>query len=405
MNVLVINSGSSSIKFSILRCEAQEVQTLFEGEASGLGTNAPELRFADADGNDRTGGTALKPSDSAPEASRAIAELVTGGGLPEIDAVGYRVVHSGAKLTAHTRITPAVLEDLREAIQFAPLHQPPTIRIIEEMQRRFAELGHYACFDTVFHETMPEEAKTYPLPEAVRARGVRRYGFHGLSCESVVFQLRQAASREDLPFPRRMVFAHLGSGSSVTAIVEGRSVDTTMGLTPDGGIVMGTRPGDLDPGVVLYLLRLETGDRDRAAGTTEAMLNRDAGMHALSGLPNDVKRVRQAAKDGDRRAILALAVFTRSVRKAIGGYLALMGGAEAVVFAGGIGEHDAASRQQILGGLDALGLTLDDGRNQAPGSGLRPLSADRAPAAIYIVPAEENAAIARHVFAMRSTGA
>ncbi len=188
-------------------------------------------------------------------------------------------------------------------------------------------MAHYACFDTVFHETMPDAAKLYPLPEDLRARGLRRYGFHGLSCESIVRQLR---THDTAPFPQRLIIAHLGSGCSVTAVVAGKSIDTTMGLTPTGGIVMGTRPGDLDPGIILYLLRQPNATAD----SVEQMLNHNAGMVALSGQPNDMKAVREAARNNDEHARLAIKVFTRSVRKAIGSFAWLMGGVDAIVFAG-----------------------------------------------------------------------
>ncbi len=400
MHILVINSGSSSVKFSIFAADDDETRSLYEGEAGGLGTPEATLRFADASGTDRTAGRRLRPGAETGEASHAIADLVTRAGMPGVDAVGYRVVHTGPRVQQHGRVTPELLEELRKAVEFAPLHEPPAIRIIEEMQGRFPSVPHFACFDTVFHETMPEEAKTYGLPDAVRERGVRRYGFHGLSCESVVAQLREAGGRGELVFPARLIVAHLGSGCSVTAIQDGESVDTSMGLTPDGGVVMGTRPGDLDPGVVLYLLRQQRGDREQAVAAVEVMLNRDAGMHALSGLPNDVKRVRAAAKGGDVRARLALAVFTRSVTKAIGGYVALIGGVDAVVFTGGIGEHDAASRREIVAGMKAFGLKLEERRNLEEGNGLRQISSDDASATLYVVPAEEDLMIARHVFAM-----
>ena len=251
---------------------------------------------------------------------------------------------------------------------------------------------------------MPEEAKTYALPDEVRARGVRRYGFHGLSCESIVAQLREAGARGELAFPRRLIVAHLGSGCSVTAIYEANSVDNTMGLTPDGGVVMGTRPGDLDPGVVLYLLRQQTSDREAAVAAVESMLNHDAGTHALSGLPNDLKHVRETARGGDARATLALAVFTRSVTKAIGAYIALLGGIDAVVFTGGIGEHDAASRHEILRGMEAFGIVLDDRRNETAGASLRRLSVEDAEPAVYVATAEEDKMIARHVAAMNRAG-
>src|SRR6202042_575654 len=188
----------------------------------------------------------------------------------------------------HVRIDEAVMKDLQEAVVFAPLHDPAVIGVIREMMAKFPDIPPYACFDTVFHETMPEAATTFPIPAEYRAQGVRRYGFHGLSCESIVRQLH--ASKE-IKFPGRMVIAHLGSGCSVTAVVDGCSVDTTMGLTPTGGVVMGTRPGDLDPGVMLYLLRQQGATAD----LVEKMVNHAAGMVALSGMANDMKAVRAAA--------------------------------------------------------------------------------------------------------------
>jgi acetate kinase len=243
----------------------------------------------------------------------------------------------------------------------------------------------------VFHQTMPEAATTYPVPLKYREQGVRRYGFHGLSCESIV---RQLQAEKKTPFPKRMVIAHLGSGCSVTAVVDGRSVDTTMGLTPTGGVVMGTRPGDLDPGLVLYLLRQMQGNQVDAL---EKMLNHDSGMVALSGMPNDMKAVREAVARGDARANLAVEIFTRSVKKAVGSFIALMGGVDAVVFAGGIGEHDAKSREEILNGLEGLGVSINSELNSAKGDALRRLSASQSQTAVLVVPAKEDWMIAVHV--------
>jgi acetate kinase len=307
-----------------------------------------------------------------------------------VEAVGYRVVHPGPKLQGHQRITPEVLQALREAEAFAPLHDPVAVKIIEEMRERLPDVPHFACFDTVFHETMPEAAKTYAIPQEYREQGVRRYGFHGLSCESVVAQLREAGTA----LPGRMVVAHLGSGCSVTALLEGKSVDTTMGLTPTGGVVMGTRPGDLDPGLLIYLLRQQTGEQ---AKELEAMLNRKAGMVALSGMANDMKAVRAAAEDGDARARLAVEVFARSVRKAVGGFAFLLGGLDAIVFTGGIGEHDAATRREVLAGLEGLGIALDVAANAAKAHGIRKVSDDDCPTQVLVVPAKEDWMIAVHV--------
>ena len=385
---------------------------MFEGEVSGIGTAKAGFRFHDAAGRDLSGGASPVQAGSAVEAIGLVVGAVSREGMPAVDAVGYRVVHPGAKLDRHQRITDAVMRDLDEAVAFAPLHDPAAIEVIREGMGKFPQIAHYACFDTVFHETMPEAAATYAIPEEIRARGVRRYGFHGLSCESVVRQMRAAGG-----VPRRMAIAHLGSGCSVTALVEGRSVDTSMGLTPAGGVVMGTRPGDLDPGLVLHLLRQSrdqgTGTREQAGSgdsvaAVERMLNRESGMVALSGLPNDMKAVREAAARGDVRARLAVAVFVRSVRKVVGGFAWLMGGLDAIAFTGGIGENDAASRAEILEGLDGLGVVMNSAANSAPnsmtGEAMGRIDTSESKTAIFVVPAQEDRIIALHVERMARAG-
>jgi acetate kinase len=391
MNILVINSGSSSIKFSLFEAGKGEPRSLFEGEISGIGGERTGFKFRDADGQDLSGGRAEAKAATPVEAIALVVDAVSGPGLPKVEAVGYRVVHPGAKLDRHQRITDAVLKDLEEAVVFAPLHDPAVIEVIKDMMLKFPNVPHYACFDTVFHHTMPEAATTYPVPVKYREQGVRRYGFHGLSCESIV---RQLQPEKTIPFPKRMVIAHLGSGCSVTAVVDGSSIDTTMGLTPTGGVVMGTRPGDLDPGLVLYLQRQMQGDQ---VGALEKMLNHDSGMVALSGLPNDMKAVRDAAAKGDTRAKLAAEIFTRSVKKAIGGFVALMGGVDAVVFAGGIGEHDVKSRDEILNGLENFGISVNSELNRAKSDTLRRVSASDSVTAVLVVPAKEDWMIAVHV--------
>ncbi len=410
MHILVINSGSSSIKFSIFEAGAaagQEVvsapwlswpRALFSGEVSGIGTAKLGFTFSDADGRElgspgKT--TAADPMD-------LLGDAVCGAGMPPIDAVGYRVVHPGPHLKGHQRITDEVLKDLEQAVAFAPLHDPAAIALIREMMERFPGARHYACFDTVFHETMPAEASTYAIPVKYREQGVHRYGFHGLSCEGVVDDLRSASERGQASFPRRMVIAHLGSGCSVTAVVDGRSVDNTMGLTPTGGVVMGTRPGDLDPGLVLYLLRQADGDGKAAVSAVETMLNHQAGMVALSGQPNDMRATRKAAAEGNGDAVLALQVFTRSVRKSIGAFAWLMGGLDAVVFTGGIGEHDGKSRAEILRGLESSGVVLNAAANEAGGDALRRVSSEASQVDVWVVTAQEDRTIAVHVRQLNS---
>jgi acetate kinase len=397
VRILVINSGSSSIKFSLFDSGASGPRSLFEGEVTGIGGARAGFKFRDEDGRDLSGGRREVNAATPVEAIGLVVEAVSGPGLPKVEAVGYRVVHPGAKLKEHVRIDDAVMKDLQEAVEFAPLHDPAVIEVIREMMQRFPDVAHYACFDTVFHETMPEAATTYAIPLVYRERGVRRYGFHGLSCESIVRQLRAETTVE---FPRRMVIAHLGSGCSVTAVVDGRSVDTTMGLTPTGGVVMGTRPGDLDPGLVVYLMR----QMERRVTALEKMLNHDSGMVALSGMPNDMKAVREAVAKGDAKAKLAVEIFTRSVKKALGGFVALVGGVDAVVFTGGIGEHDARSRAEILGGMEGLGISMNSELNEAGGEAIRRLSASESVTQVFVVPAKEDWMIAVHVDRMMQAG-
>ena len=387
LNLLVINGGSSSIKFSLFATnkDAHDPSLILGGELSGIGT--PEAALAIVQGKWVQERPLADEANNPTAAISVVFDAIRSAEHGPIDAVGYRVVHPGPEIRDHVRITDEVLTKLEVAASFAPLHDPDALTTIRETIKRMPDVPHVACFDTIFHQTMPEEASTYAIPEPYRQRGVRRYGFHGLSCESVLRQMRRAG-----PLPSRMVIAHLGSGCSVTAVRDGDSVDTTMGLTPTGGVVMGTRPGDLDPGLVLYLQRQASGQN--ASDATQRMLNRHAGMVALTGLPNDMKRVRSAAGARDEAAILAIKIFTRSVQKAIGGFAWLMGGLDAIVFTGGIGEHDCATRAQVLTGTEVL---LESSMNESKASGVRLISASNSKTTVFVVPSQEDLVIALHV--------
>ena len=387
LNLLVINGGSSSIKFSLFATnkDADEPSLILGGELSGIGT--PEAALAIVQGKWVQERPLADEANNPTAAISVVFDAIRCAEHGPIDAVGYRVVHPGPEIRDHVRITDEVLKKLEVAASFAPLHDPDALTTIRETIKRMPDVPHVACFDTIFHQTMPEEASTYAIPEPYRQRGVRRYGFHGLSCESVLRQMRRAG-----PLPSHMVIAHLGSGCSVTAVRDGDSVDTTMGLTPTGGVVMGTRPGDLDPGLVLYLQRQASGQN--ASDATQRMLNRHAGMVALTGLPNDMKRVRSAAGARDEAAILAIKIFTRSVQKAIGGFAWLMGGLDAIVFTGGIGEHDCATRAQVLTGTEVL---LESSMNESKASGVRLISASNSKTTVFVVPSQEDLVIALHV--------
>jgi acetate kinase len=395
MRILVLNPGSSSIKFALYATAEDtyskgedEFRSLYDGELGGIGGRAAKMIFHDAAGNDLSGRLGAINIGSMKDAIAAVERAVSLDGLPSIDAVGYRVVHPGAHLHGHQRLTPEVLTQLRAACEFAPLHDPEALVMIDETMRHFASVPHIACFDTVFHETMQQEATVYALPYAVRQQGVRRYGFHGLSCESVVLQMREAVGVE---LPRSMLIAHLGSGCSVTAIVDGKSVETTMGLTPTGGVMMGTRTGDIDPGVVLFLLRQPGATVD----SVERMIDGDAGLKALGGI-NDMRELRKRADTGDARAQLALTVFTRTLVKTIAG-LAALHSPTAVIFTGGIGEHDPLTRRAITLGLIAFGAHMETAANQLSAMGLRKISTEESRITLYVVPAEEDRMIAHHV--------
>ncbi len=360
--ILVLNSGSSSLKFGLYYLEAGDEEALLSGSADGIGRSNGSLQIKSGDGSSLVQRENIIESqrDALASLAAAIREYVNGAPV----AVGHRVVHGGPKLVTHQRIAPQVLEDLRAATHFAPLHIPQALSLIASAQSIFPSAAHFACFDDAFHRTMPEVASHLPIPQRFFDAGIRRYGFHGLSYESLVHHF-------GAQLPERSIFAHLGNGASLCALRKGVSIDTSMGLTPTGGVPMGTRSGDLDPGVLLYLLRSEKLGADQL----EDLLNHQSGLFALSSGESDVKALEQRAQANDKYAVLALDVFAISVRKVIGSYMALLGGVDLLVFTGGIGEHSDYVRRRSTEGLETLGLTADK---------------------ISIVPTEEERQISRH---------
>lgn len=342
--VLAINSGSSSLKFGLYaEREGSEVAVL-EGGADGIGAPTGRLRISG-----QGGGALLDERYTLPTQNEALGEILSAiKKFRDEDpvAVGHRIVHGGPDLREHQRITPKLIANLTAAVHFAPLHIPAAVALIREAERLLPTVPQFACFDTAFHATLPETSFRFALPEEFYRKGVRRYGFHGLSYESIVRRLGSAV-------PARTVCAHLGSGSSLTALRDGRSFDTSMGMTPTGGIPMATRSGDLDPGVLLFLMRTERMGVD----TLEKMLNHQAGLLALSGGQSDMRALEDAAANGDAKADLAIRIFAGGVRRWIGAYAAGLGGLDLLVFTGGIGEHSAPMRRLILQGLEFLGLS------------------------------------------------
>jgi len=379
-SILVINTGSSSLKFGLYAQTNGEERQLLDGLADGVGRAGSKIELKDAQGRvlQSEDVAVASHSDALHRAASWLAKLSSEKPV----AIGHRVVHGGPRLVVHQRITPAVLEELKACVHFAPLHIPLAIELMEQADRVYPGVPQFACFDTAFHSTIPEAAARFAIPRNLFDEGIRRYGFHGLSYESIVHQLGQE-------LPSRTVIAHLGNGASLAAVKDGRSVDTTMGLTPTGGIPMATRSGDLDPGVLLFLLRAKHLNAD----LLEALLNHDSGLTALSGGKSDMRDLEAAADQGDQQARLAIEVFCTSVRKMIAAYAAVLGGLDMLVFAGGIGEHSARVRSGVCDGLDWLGLRIDPASNKANRSAI---SAGVSKVLVRIVPAEEDLQIARH---------
>jgi acetate kinase len=359
--ILALNSGSSSLKFGLYTHDETDEVPVLTGSATGIGRDNGDLHIRAKDGTLLAQRECIH--ESQVEALATLAAEVRNHVQVMPAAVGHRIVHGGPHLRTHQLITPRVLEQLRAAIHFAPLHIPQSLELISSTQSIFPSARHIACFDDAFHQTLPEVAYHLPLPHRYLDSGIRRYGFHGLSYASLVHHFGAG-------LPTRSIFAHLGNGASLCAVRDGKSIDTTMGFTPMGGIPMGTRCGDLDPGVVLFLLRNEKLNTDEL----EELLNHASGLFALSSGESDVKTLESRAA-GDPQAALALDVFAISIRKAIGAYIALMGGVDMLVFTGGIGEHSEHVRSTATRGLESLGLR---------------------PETIQIVPAEEERQIARY---------
>lgn len=377
--ILVINSGSSSLKFGVYENDGDKESLRLSGSIDSIGGSGGKLKLKDGDGKSIT--EEDSNAKTLEDAFKAAVNALGGAGLGKPAAIGHRIVHGGPQLREHQKLTPAVLAVLKEAVHFAPLHDPPAISIIEAAQRQFSSVPQFVCFDTAFHKTLPEIAAHYPLPVKYWKQGVLRYGFHGLSYESIVHALGK-----DLP--SRTIVAHLGNGASLAAILDGKSVDTSMGLTPTGGIPMGTRSGDLDPGVVLWLLRNGLG-----VDEAESMLNHDAGLKALSNGESDLRALTKAADAGDAAARLAIDIFTRSIAKTIASYAVSLGGLERLVFTGGIGENSAPVRWQVCTQLKFLGVTIDDAKNLASE---QVISTANSKIGVSVIAADEDGQIARH---------
>jgi acetate kinase len=382
--VLTVNGGSSSVKLAAFR-PGDPPERLLSATVERIGR--PEARLVSSVSGSETREVALDAPDHAACVEPLAREVDRALGGARVVVVGHRVVHGGERYREPAAATPEVLSELRRLIPLDPNHLPAEIGLIEAFARRFPDAAQVACFDTAFHRDLPDVAAAVPIPRRYAALGVRRYGFHGLSYEHLMRELGRLAGREAAA--GRVVLAHLGNGASMAAVHRGRSVETTMGLTPASGLVMGTRAGDLDPGLPGYLARLEGMTPE---GFDELVTAR-SGLLGVSGTSPDVRDLLER-EDRDERAALALALFCHRARAWVGALAAALGGLETLVFAGGIGEHSPIMRERICRGLEFLGVALDDDANRR---GADVISRAGAAVAVRVIPTDEERRIAELV--------
>jgi acetate kinase len=375
LTTLALNSGSSSLKFGLYHVKALRTETLLSGTVESIGEVSGKFHVQNPQGNTLAHDTA--PISSQRDAIMLIGRFLDGSKMPAPVAIGHRIVHGGPKLRQHCLIDDTIMQQLEAAAPFAPLHTPAALSVIRFAQEHFPGLPQAACFDTTFHAGMPEVARMLPIPRQLQLEGVQRYGFHGLSCESILHQLDSAV-------PDRLIIAHLGNGASVTAVRDGKSIDTSMGLTPSGGVIMGTRSGDIDPGVLVYLMREKKLD----AAMLEDLIDHRSGLTGISGIGSDMRSLHSAASSNPA-ARLAIDMFCYSVRKAIAAMIAALGGVDVIVFTGGIGENDSEVRSSICAGLSWAGISLDTTRD---------LAASHSP--VKVLASQEDEQIARHTWSL-----
>jgi acetate kinase len=391
ITILAVNTGSSSIKFSLYESGERE-ELLFSGSLTRIGLSEGRFSVMDAEGR-YIDCVRVEVADHEAACRQVFSWIKAHGpGMP--DAVGHRVVHGGPRHTAPEQVTPKLLDSVAGLIPYAPEHLPQALNAIRYAASELPGVFQVACFDTAFHSTMPAIAKLCPIPEEYRREGVQRYGFHGLSYQYILNELN--AQGDPLARKGRVILAHLGHGASMAAVFDGRSVETTMGFSPAGGLVMSTRTGDLDPGVALFLLqqgRLDTaGLRD--------MVNKKSGLLGVSGLSDDMRDLLDAEADNPQ-AHLAVELFCYSARKHIGALTAVLGGLDMIVFTGGIGIHSPEIRKRISAGLGFLGVRLDQQKNMNhPGI----ISTDDSPVIVRVMETNEEVTIVRETRSVLEVG-
>jgi acetate kinase len=382
--ILTINSGSSSIKFSVYHIDADERRAL-SGSLERIGVESGIFRAVDAGGRSLVDDHPRLADHDA--ALRLLLQWL--GSQPDgqnLDGVGHRLVNGGGRYEEPERITPELVTTLEGLIPLAPEHLPHEIRAIAAIAQAHPGLAQVACFDTAFHRHLPAVARLFALPRVYSDEGVRRYGFHGLSYEYIASALEREAGASVAR--GRLVIAHLGNGASMAALRQGLSVDTTMGFTPTGGLVMSTRTGDLDPGVLLYLME----QKGLSPAAARQLVSHDSGLLGVSGLSSDMQDLLSKEKS-DEHAALAVALFCYQAKKFLGALAAALGGLDTLIFTAGIGEHAPAVRARICAGLEFMGITIDPEHNEANASIISPTGAS---VTVRVMPTNEELMIARH---------
>lgn len=388
--IAVINAGSSSIKFAIFQDDSEKT-LLFRGQVENIGI-APKLTVKSPEGK----GLVEREWDAKELNHRSATRIILQTciallGGRAVEGIGHRVVHGGTHFTAPAVVTKQVVEALKALSPLAPLHQPHNLAPIEAIAVEAPHIPQVACFDTAFHQVQPPLAQAFALPREITDDGVRRYGFHGLSYEYVSGKLREVAP--DLA-GGRVIIAHLGNGASLCAMKDGRSVASTMGFTAVDGLMMGTRCGSIDPGVLLYLM----DNRGMNARAIERLIYKESGLLGVSGISSDVRTLRSS---DDPRAAEALALFTYRIVREIGSLAAALGGLDALVFTGGIGENDPVTRREVVAGCEWLGAELDESANAAHRARIESASSALP---VLVLPTDEERVIARHVSAILTSG-
>ncbi len=391
MKILVLNCGSSSIKYQFFNMDRQEV--LAKGIVEKIGLKGSFLK------NERNDGDVVKLTGDIYDHQLGI-EYVLGvltsekhgsiKDLKEIDAVGHRVVHGGEKFKSSVAITPEVIKEMERNIDLAPLHNPPNLKGIYAVTELMPAVPQVGVFDTSFHQTMPPEAYLYAIPYTFyKNYGVRRYGFHGISHRYVS---KRACEILEIPCEKqKIITCHLGNGASMAAIKNGKSIDTSMGLTPVEGLIMGTRTGDIDAGVLLYIKRKE----EISARTLNTLINKHSGMLGISGISSDMREITEAAENGNERAQISLEMYAYRIKKYIGAYAAAMGGVDVIVFTGGIGENADNIREMIMKDTEYLGINFDFTKNKGLRSQETILTLPESKVKVMIVPTDEELVIAQ----------